>query len=80
MQNYSLSTPVIVIVIAALAEELPVLLTLLATSLLGMAVSSTETAVSPKPNRGNPMNMIAKMTTKKSLFTSTSSECDYIIG
>lgn len=71
--GYSLSTPVIVIVIVALAEELPALLTLLVTSLLGLAVSSLEMTVSLNPNRGNPVSIIARMITKNDLFTSTPS-------
>jgi hypothetical protein len=46
--GYSLSIPVIVIIIVALAEELVV------TSLLGVAVSAAEMALLLKPNRTNP--------------------------
>lgn len=63
-----------------LAEELLASLILLVTSLLGLAVSSLEIAVSLRPDMGNPMSIITKMTTKKSLFTSTSSCNNYIIG
>ena len=69
--DYSLSAPVIVIVMVAVAEEL--LLTLLVTSLLGMLVSAIEIAVSLSPNRTNPTRRIARVTTVTSLFTSTPS-------
>jgi len=69
--DYSLSIPVIVIVIVALAEELLDLLTLLATSSLGTLVSATEMSVSLKPSRPNPTRRIARVTTVTNLFTST---------
>lgn len=59
--NYSLSTPVIVIVIVALAQELFALLIVLITSLLGVAVSATEMAVSLRANRINLASKIARM-------------------
>ena len=70
---YSLVTAYIVIVMVALAEELLALLIRLATSLSGTLVSAIEMAVSLRPNRINPMSIFARMTTKNSLFTSTSS-------
>jgi len=72
-RGYLSVTAYIVIVIVALAEQLLVLFVLPVTSLLELATSSTEMAVLLRPNRGNPKNIIVKMTTKKSLFTSTSS-------
>ena len=50
--NYSLITPVIVIVMVALAEELLASVTVLVTSLLGVAV--LETTASPNPHGINP--------------------------
>jgi hypothetical protein len=75
--TYSPSPVYIVIVIVALAEELPLLVTLLATSLLGMLVSATEMPISLKLNRTNPTRRIARVTTMTSLFTSTSSQFNY---
>jgi hypothetical protein len=71
--HYSLTTPVIVIIIEALAEELLALLIVVITSLLGLPVSATEMAVSLKPNRNNPVSRIAAMTRTVSLFTFTTS-------
>jgi hypothetical protein len=70
--SYSLSVPVIVIAIVALAEELLALLTLLVTSLLGVPVSAIEMAASLRPNRIKPASMAARMVKKNSLRTSTS--------
>lgn len=78
--DYSLSTPVIVIVIVVVAEELFALLILLVPSFSRMLVAPIEKAVSLRPNKSNPMSIIARMTTKNDLFTSTSSLRDYIIG
>jgi hypothetical protein len=69
--NYSLGTPVIVIVIVALAEELLALLTLLVAALSRTLVSAIEKLVSPKPNRINPPSRVARMTTKNGVLTST---------
>jgi hypothetical protein len=69
--GYSASPVYIVIVMVALAEEFPVSLILLATSLLGLAVSSLEMAVSFSPDRNKPTSMIVTMIRTNSLFTST---------
>jgi hypothetical protein len=71
--NYSLGTPVIVIVIVALVEELPALLVVLITALLGVAVSAIEMLVSLSPNKTDSINMIVRMTRKTGFFTSTPS-------
>jgi len=72
--DYSLSAPVIVIVIEALAEEL--LVSLLVTSLLEVLVSAIEMSISLRPNRTRPAARIARMT--RGLFTSTTSKFNYI--
>ena len=70
---YLLATAYIVIVMVALAEELPALLTLLVTSLLSTAVLAKEMAVSVRLDKTNPTSIIARMITKNGLFTSTHS-------
>jgi hypothetical protein len=64
--GYSLSIPVIVIVMVALAEELPVLL---ATSLLEVLVSAIETAASLRASRINPASRIARMARTNDFLT-----------
>ena len=78
--NYSLSAPVIVIVIVALAEELLALLTLLLTSLSGTPVSATETTLSPKPSKTNPTRTIARMIAKNGVFTSASAQYNFTLS
>ena len=68
---YSVSTPVIVIVIEALDEELLALLIVVDTSLSGLPVSATEMAVSLKPSRTDINRRIAKVIKKTGLFTYT---------
>lgn len=72
--NYSLSIPVIVIVIEALDEELLALLIVVVTSLLGLPVSATEMRVSFRPSRTDTNIRTANMIKKTGLFTSTSSQ------
>ena len=71
--NYSSSTPVIVIIIVALAEEL--LVSLLVISLLELLVSAMEMTLSLRPNRISPETRIAGMT--RGFFASTTSNFNY---
>jgi hypothetical protein len=67
--NYSLITPVIVLVIVALAEELLASVWPVVILLSGILASATEMLRSVRPNRISPANRIARIIKAVSPFT-----------